>query len=84
MAYNAKKLSKIVKERDSAQNWLVYFQIKHTRNPAIRPVTKVASFYSQDMPSFSFFFVLFDSIAMRSVHEGLMTWYLIFYDFLFN
>lgn len=41
MAYNANKLSKIVKERDKAENWLVYFQIKHKRNPAMRPMIKV-------------------------------------------
>lgn len=44
MAYNANQLSKIVKERDKAQNWLVYFQIKYQRNPAMRPVTKVMSY----------------------------------------
>lgn len=44
MAYNATKLSKIVKERDKAQNWLDYFEIKLKRNPAVRPVTKVPSY----------------------------------------
>ena len=57
MGYNATKLSKIVKERDSAQNWLVYFQIKHARNPAIRPMTKVDPFYSRDLHSFLRVFV---------------------------
>lgn len=42
MAYNANNLSKIVKEREKAENWLVYFQIKHKRNPAMRPMTKVS------------------------------------------
>lgn len=41
MAYNANKLTKIVKERDKAENWLDYFQIKHQRNPTMRPMTKV-------------------------------------------
>lgn len=41
MAYNATKLSKIVQERDKAENWLDYFQIKYQRNPAMRPMTKV-------------------------------------------
>jgi hypothetical protein len=68
MAYNAKKLSKIVEERDSAQNWLVYFQIKHTRNPAIRPMTKVASLYLRDLHSFSLGFMLLNNIEIQS-HE---------------
>ena len=41
MAYNANKLSSIVRKRDTAQNWLVYFQLKHLRNPKIRPTIKV-------------------------------------------
>lgn len=40
MAYNVTKLSKIVKERDKAQNWLDYFELKQKRNPATRPMTK--------------------------------------------
>lgn len=42
MAYNANNLSKIVKERDKAENWLDYFQYKYQRHPATRPMTKVA------------------------------------------
>ena len=41
MAYNANKLSSVVRKRDTAQNWLVYFQLKHSRNPKIRPTIKV-------------------------------------------
>lgn len=41
MAYNANKITKIVKERDKAENWLDFFQIKHQRNPTMRPMTKV-------------------------------------------
>jgi hypothetical protein len=41
MAYNATKLHATVKKRDAAQNWLVYFQVKHSRTPSTRPTTKV-------------------------------------------
>lgn len=41
MAYNANKLTKIARERDKAQNWLDYFQLKYKRKPAMRPMTKV-------------------------------------------
>jgi hypothetical protein len=40
MAYNATKLHATVKKRDAAQNWLVYFQVKHSRTPSTRPTTK--------------------------------------------
>lgn len=76
MAYNATKLSKIVKERDSAQNWLVYFQIKRTRNPAIRPVTKVA-YYNHKICTLlirlSCCCITWRFKAMRLVHVVLMT-----------
>lgn len=58
MAYNANKLSKIVKERDKAQNWLDYFEIKYQRNPAMRPVTKVPSYISVCLHSILFFLVI--------------------------
>lgn len=45
MAYNATKLSKIVKERDKAQNWLDYFELKHKRNAATRPMTKASPLF---------------------------------------
>lgn len=43
MGYNANKLSKIVRKREKAKNWLVYFQLKHARNTSTRPTTKVPS-----------------------------------------
>ena len=41
VVYNANKLSGLVKEKKKVQNWLDFYQIKHTRNPSTRPVVKV-------------------------------------------
>ncbi|GER44912.1 ERD (early-responsive to dehydration stress)family protein [Striga asiatica] len=37
---NANKLAKLVKEREKKENWLDYYQLKYTRNPSQRPMTK--------------------------------------------
>ncbi|KAL3627421.1 Calcium permeable stress-gated cation channel 1 [Castilleja foliolosa] len=37
---NANKLAKLVKERKKKQNWLDYYQLKYSRNQALRPMTK--------------------------------------------
>ncbi|XP_015891582.3 CSC1-like protein At4g02900 [Ziziphus jujuba] len=40
VVYNANKLAKVVAKKKSLQNWLVYYQNKHERNPTNRPITK--------------------------------------------
>uniref|UniRef100_A0A7N0T3Z8 Uncharacterized protein n=1 Tax=Kalanchoe fedtschenkoi TaxID=63787 RepID=A0A7N0T3Z8_KALFE len=40
VVYNANKLAGLVAEKKSFQNWLVYYQTKHERNPSKRPTTK--------------------------------------------
>ncbi|KAJ7528565.1 hypothetical protein O6H91_15G008300 [Diphasiastrum complanatum] len=40
VVYNASKLVKLVKKKESAQNWLDYFQLKYARNPSVRPSRK--------------------------------------------
>lgn len=37
---NANKLAKLVEEKEKKQNWLDYYRIKYSRNPAKRPTTK--------------------------------------------
>ncbi|CAA0826495.1 Calcium permeable stress-gated cation channel 1 [Striga hermonthica] len=37
---NANKLANLVKEREKKENWLDYYQLKYTRNPSQRPMTK--------------------------------------------
>ncbi|CAL9221775.1 unnamed protein product [Arabidopsis halleri] len=39
--YNANKLSELVQKRKKLQNWLDYYQNKHSRNPSKRPVIKI-------------------------------------------
>ncbi|KAF3546309.1 hypothetical protein DY000_02004723 [Brassica cretica] len=39
--YNANKLSELVQKRKKCQNWLDYYQNKHSRNPSKRPMIKV-------------------------------------------
>lgn len=41
VVYNANRLTKLVKEKKSKQNWLDYYQLKYTRNQARRPTMKV-------------------------------------------
>jgi len=41
VVYNANKLEKLVAEKKKKQNWLDYYQIKYSRNPEKRPMTKV-------------------------------------------
>ncbi|KAM5580580.1 calcium permeable stress-gated cation channel 1 [Rosa sericea] len=40
VVYNANKLSKLVNEKKKVQNWLDYYQLKFSRNPSRRPLTK--------------------------------------------
>nr|BAD94445.1 hypothetical protein [Arabidopsis thaliana] len=39
--YNANKLSELVQKRMKLQNWLDYYQNKHSRNPSKRPLIKI-------------------------------------------
>lgn len=41
VVYNANNLAKLVAKKKSLQNWLVYYQTKHERNPGNRPIKKV-------------------------------------------
>ncbi|CAN0843005.1 CSC1-like protein At1g32090 [Linum grandiflorum] len=41
--YNANKFAKLVRKRDSLQNWLDYYQLKSERNPEKMPTRKVTS-----------------------------------------
>lgn len=38
---NANKLAKLVKKKKKLQNWLDYYQLKHSRNNSKRPMMKV-------------------------------------------
>ncbi|KAF5190793.1 Csc1-like protein, partial [Thalictrum thalictroides] len=38
--YNANELEKLVKEKKNMQNWLDYYQLKHSRNQSKRPTVK--------------------------------------------
>ncbi|KAF3436331.1 hypothetical protein FNV43_RR23423 [Rhamnella rubrinervis] len=40
VVYNANSLAKLVAKKKSLQNWLVYYQTKHERNPGNRPIKK--------------------------------------------
>lgn len=40
VVYNANKLAKLVAEKKKKQNWLDYYQIKYSRNPEKRSMTK--------------------------------------------
>lgn len=40
VVYNANKLAKLVAEKEKKQNWLDYYQLKYSRNPEKRPLTK--------------------------------------------
>ncbi|CAN0843007.1 CSC1-like protein At1g32090 [Linum grandiflorum] len=39
--YNANKFAKLVRKRDSLQNWLDYYQLKSERNPEKMPTRKI-------------------------------------------
>ncbi|KAI5067274.1 hypothetical protein GOP47_0017802 [Adiantum capillus-veneris] len=41
MVRNANALAKLVKKKESLQNWLTYYQNKLSRNPEVRPRTKI-------------------------------------------
>ncbi|KAG9447631.1 hypothetical protein H6P81_013759 [Aristolochia fimbriata] len=41
VVYNANKLTKLVKEKKSMQNWLDFNQLKYNRNPSQRPTRKM-------------------------------------------
>lgn len=64
MAYNATKLHATVKKRDAAQNWLVYFQVKHSRTPSTRPTTKVNTY--------AFCWILFNYLFCRPLSALLL------------
>ncbi|GMH05285.1 hypothetical protein Nepgr_007125 [Nepenthes gracilis] len=40
VVYNANKLAELIKEKKKKQNWLDYYQLKYSRDPAKRPLTK--------------------------------------------
>lgn len=40
LVYNANRLAKLVENKKSLQNWLVYYENKYERNPTQRPTTK--------------------------------------------
>ncbi|KAH0717060.1 hypothetical protein KY285_013091 [Solanum tuberosum] len=40
VVYNANKLAKLVKEKNSKQNWLDYYNLKYSRNQSTRPMMK--------------------------------------------
>ncbi|XP_010315702.2 calcium permeable stress-gated cation channel 1-like [Solanum lycopersicum] len=40
VVYNANKLAKLVKEKNSKQNWLDYYNLKYSRNKSKRPMMK--------------------------------------------
>lgn len=40
VVYNANKLADLVNEKKKKQNWLDYYQLKYSRNPDNRPLTK--------------------------------------------
>ncbi|CAN1843540.1 CSC1-like protein At3g21620, partial [Linum perenne] len=40
VVYNANKFSSLVAKKKTLQNWLDYYQIKHSRNPIKKPTTK--------------------------------------------
>ncbi|KAJ4752638.1 ERD (early-responsive to dehydration stress) family protein [Rhynchospora pubera] len=40
VVYNANKLANVVDKKKSLQNWLVYYENKHARNPEKRPTAK--------------------------------------------
>eukprot|EP00250_Pteridium_aquilinum_P020870 c24973_g1_i1 orf=201-2528(+) len=44
MVRNANKLAKLVKEKESLENWLTYYQNKLSRRPELRPITKTGFF----------------------------------------
>lgn len=44
MVRNANKLAKLVKQKESLQNWQTYYQNKQLRNPERRPTTKTGFF----------------------------------------
>jgi len=49
--YNANKLSELVQKRMKLQNWLDYYQNKHSRNPSKRPLIKVRQMYATTLLS---------------------------------
>ncbi|KAK4762255.1 hypothetical protein SAY87_030139 [Trapa incisa] len=40
VVFNANTLSKLIEEKKKLQNWLDYYQLKHSRNKSTRPLTK--------------------------------------------
>ncbi|KAK6917782.1 CSC1/OSCA1-like, N-terminal transmembrane domain [Dillenia turbinata] len=40
VVYNANKLASLVKEKEKAQNWLDYYELKYSRNQSRRPIMK--------------------------------------------
>ncbi|CAN0914428.1 Calcium permeable stress-gated cation channel 1, partial [Linum grandiflorum] len=44
VVYNANKFSSLVAKKKKLQNWLDYYQIKHSRNPSKKPTTKTGLF----------------------------------------
>lgn len=44
VVYNANKLSDLVEEKKKKQNWFDYYELKFSRKPDERPMTKVTLF----------------------------------------
>lgn len=43
VVYNANKLADLVEEKKKKENWLDYYELKFSRKPDQRPMTKVIS-----------------------------------------
>uniref|UniRef100_A0A7C8Z1U3 Uncharacterized protein n=1 Tax=Opuntia streptacantha TaxID=393608 RepID=A0A7C8Z1U3_OPUST len=57
VVYNANKLAKLVAEKKKKQNWLDYYQIKYSRNPEKRPMTKTGflGLWGQKIPAIDYY-----------------------------
>lgn len=63
VVYNANKLAKLVKEKNSKQNWLDYYNLKYSRNKSKRPMMKVCM-YTQVSSSLWILFIVFEDIKI--------------------
>ncbi|CAN0843003.1 CSC1-like protein At1g32090 [Linum grandiflorum] len=73
--YNANKFAKLVRKRDSLQNWLDYYQLKSERNPEKMPTRKVTSGKLSLWRTFSFLVnqlvkIFFSSIFQMAVERN--------------
>ncbi|KAF8016711.1 hypothetical protein BT93_H2053 [Corymbia citriodora subsp. variegata] len=71
IVYNANQLSTLVDEKKKLQNWLDYYQLKHTRNQSQRPITKTGTLglWGESVDAIDFYTSKIEKISREIAQE---------------